>query len=111
MFFLEMNFRAGASMHVFAEKGINLAGIMADNLLKDIEIPDIEGNVPETVFASEKVLLEEYASGDISREEFDSEINNADVLFVYDESDIMPEKHFRKGLKKVDLFRRIKRKG
>ena len=98
-------------MHVFAKKGINLAGIMADDLLKGIVLPDTEGDVPETTFASEKVLLEEYASGDISREEFDSEINSADVLFVYDERDIMPEKHFRKGLKKVDLFHKIKRKG
>ena len=111
VFFLEVNFRAGASIHVFTEKGINLAGMMADFLLKGIEPPEDFEEIGETVFASEKVLLEEFAAGDMSRSQLDREINAADVLFIYDKCDIMPYRHYMKTLKLAEKIRRFKRGG
>ena len=109
MYFLEINLRAGASMHVFAEKGINLAGIMADALLAGKPVPDVTEDAGGTTFASEKVLLEEYVSGDISRKEFDEEVEKADVLFICDEIDDMPFRHYRKYLRLAELAKKIRK--
>ena len=54
----------------------------SDDLLKDLPLPVINGDVPETTFASEKVLLEEYASGDISKAEFEDEVKALVRLFL-----------------------------
>ena len=96
-------------MHVFAVKGINLAQIMADDLLKGKPLPVIREDVPDTAFASEKVLLEEYASGDISRAEMEEETENADALFIRDEQDPMPYRHYKKYLTLVEAFRKVKK--
>ena len=85
--------------------------MMADFLLKGIEPPEDFEEIGETVFASEKVLLEEFAAGDMSRSQLDREINAADVLFIYDKCDIMPYRHYMKTLKLAEKIRRFKRGG
>lgn len=97
LYFVEMNFRAGASAHVFSEAGINLPGIFlqccegrADALPRTADIQ------PGTSFVSEKILLEEYINGDISRRECKKMIRSAGVQFIYDKCDKKPYQYFRR---------------
>lgn len=106
IYFIELNFRAGASMHAFTEAGVNLPGMFADSIIKGI---DLEKNckVEETgkLFISEKVLMEEYARNDASKAEVKSWMNEADVHFVKDDNDPGPYKYFRRFYAAAALMR------
>lgn len=97
VYFIEINFRAGASVHVFTESGVNLPGMMGDYFTKNI-IPDRQNiNIATGKnFLSEKVLLEEYVRSDASLQEVRKTDANADVYFIKDEADPKPYKNFKK---------------
>lgn len=97
VYFIELNFRAGASIHVFTEAGVNLPGMLADYYIKgkavDTDYPEIK---PGISFLSEKVLLEEFARSDASISKVRKEIKAADVSFIKDKCDPQPYKDFAK---------------
>lgn len=117
IYFVELNFRAGASIHAFTESGLNLPGILADYVLKQCPIDNsckLE-QVGKT-FVSEKVLLEEYVRNDISFQQMKAFLRNADISFIQDKNDTKPYKHFRKyyviaGLMKIPYWMRDHKKG
>ena len=88
IYFVELNFRAGASMQAFTDVGINLAGMLADNVIKGIPI-DTDCKVEDSGkrFISEKVLLEEYARSDADKAQVNRLMNEADIFFIKDEND------------------------
>lgn len=97
IYFIELNFRAGASTHLFTKTGVNLPGMFADDMLKNIEMEDVSAS--ESVgkkFVSEKVLLEEYVRNDVSVFRAISYLMKADVRFIKDEKDRKPYKYFKK---------------
>lgn len=97
IYFIEMNFRAGASVHVFTELGVNMPGIFADNMIKRIpistEVPKCQGGKR---FLSEKIMLEEFARNDISRRKMKKHLNSANILFINDTDDPKPYNIFKK---------------
>lgn len=97
IYFIEINLRAGASMHAFTEADVNLAGILADAFLKDIPV-NTETKLVETdkLFVSEKILMEEFARGDVSRARVKQIMQNTDICFVKDEIDPKPYKYFKR---------------
>ena len=97
VYFIELNFRAGASTHVFTETGVNLPGMFADNLLRGVPI-DLHCCVEKTGqrFVSEKVLMEEFARSDISWKKVKEYMAAADVCFIRDEKDPGPYRYFKK---------------
>lgn len=97
IYFIEINFRAGASMDAFTETGVNLAKILADNFLKDKEI-DLSCTVNKTGrrFISEKILMEEFARGDASFKKVRKAMKEVDVHFVKNDKDLKPYKYFNK---------------
>lgn len=97
IYFIELNFRAGASMHLFTKTGVNLPGVFADCMIKNKQIADIQVN--ESIgkrFVSEKVLLEEYVRRDVSIFGVFQYLSKADVFFVKDENDVRPYKYFKR---------------
>ncbi len=97
IYFIEINFRAGASMHAFTESGINLAGMLADAYFKENyndRIPALED--PGKKFVSEKIMMEEFARGDIRRRRIKQIMKSADVCFVKDKEDIKPYQYFKR---------------
>ena len=52
-------------------------------------------------FASEKVLLEEYADGNISEKDFEDAIHSAGVHFIMDKNDIIPYRKFMSAFHKI----------
>lgn len=97
VYFIELNFRAGASMHLFTKTGVNLPGIFADYFMKDKQMTDVSAK--ESIgkrFVSEKVLLEEYARNDVGIAEIVSYLKHTEVHFVKDNLDQKPYRYFRK---------------
>lgn len=96
IYFIEINFRAGASTHVFTKSGVNLPGIYADAVLKGKKI-DTEIRVYDTgkYFVSEKILLEEFTRRDVSLKSVFRYMRNADVHFIKDKNDPRPYSYFR----------------
>lgn len=96
IYFTELNFRAGASLHAFTESGVNLPGMLADCLVKDARA-DESCRVYKTgrSFVSEKVLMEEFARGDVSAKQARSLMKEAEIHFVKDGTDLRPYRYFR----------------
>lgn len=96
IYFIELNFRAGASMHLFTKTGINMPGMFADNLLKGKQLNRMDVKQSEGKrFVSEKVLLEEYARSDVKLEKMRQILSEADVHFIRDDKDPKPYKYFK----------------
>lgn len=96
IYFVELNFRAGASTYALNSVGINLYGAFADYVLNGKQI-QIDKKVNENkIFVSEKVLMEEYARGDASASKVKKYMKMADVFFVKNDDDMKPYKYFKK---------------
>ena len=96
MYFVELNLRFGASGYAFTECGVNLPGMFADYMIKGIPL-DLDVKVEETgkTFVSEKVLIEEYVGGRLSREKYKEYMETADIHFIKDDNDKKAFRHFK----------------
>ena len=107
IYFVELNLRCGASAYVLIKNGINLAGIYTDHIMKGKDVPGDDdlrkrcSGSRTVTFASEKVLLEEYADNNISEKEFEDAILSADVRFIMDKDDPMPYRKFMNSFHKI----------
>ena len=96
-YFVELNLRFGASGYAITRCGVNLPGMFADYMLfgkmfdKNCKITNSGKR-----FVSEKVLLEEYAKGRVSKKKFRECMNEADIYFIKNSEDKQAYRHFRK---------------
>ena len=106
LYFIEINFRSGASTHVFSAAGANLPAAFADYATKGT-LPDMtkyEAN-RTAVFVSEKALLEEYVHSDVSGKEIAQAQAEANVPFIRDTADPAPYVYFQKYMKRAKWLR------
>lgn len=106
LYFVELNFRAGASTHAVTQVGVNLPAMLADYLVKG-RSPDKECKIETTGkrFVSEKVLIEEYARSDVNLSKAKGVMSDADIYFVKDQEDPKPYSHFKKYVFVASLMR------
>ena len=111
--FAEVNLRFGASGYAFTKAGLNLPGMLADYWTYGTPINQ-DACTPESAygktFLSEKVLLEEYASGRITLDEYKELFDAADIRFICDESDPKPGENFQQRAIIVGKAERAKEK-
>jgi predicted ATP-grasp superfamily ATP-dependent carboligase len=118
MYFVELNMRFGASGYAFSEGGANMPGMFADYMFFNKPI-DKNCKVLETgkTFVSEKVLIEEYMKGRISKKAFKDYMQGVDIYFIKSDDDPNPFLHFKKfypiatimkGLYKIKEFKQSK---
>lgn len=106
LYFLELNFRAGASMHLFTSAYLNIPAAYGDSTGTMQSIPTIDTNkYAGKSFISEKVLMEEYIRSDIDKSEAIRLYNQADVRFISDSQDNNPFSNFIKYRKIAYLMR------
>ena len=107
IYFVELNLRCGASAFVLSANDINLAGMYADHILKgkplpsEDELKSISADRGTVTFASEKVLLEEYADNNISKKDFDEAILSADIHFIMNDNDPKPYRRFMTAFDRI----------
>ncbi|MBQ0037595.1 MAG: ATP-grasp domain-containing protein [Clostridiales bacterium] len=97
MYFVEVNLRYGASGYAVTKCGVNLPGMFADYMLQGKPI-DMNCKLSKTgqTFVSEKVLIDEYATGRLSMEKLQKILDSADICFIRDVLDPKPYEHFKK---------------
>lgn len=105
-YFCEMNFRYGGSGYAYTAMGVNLP----DMLVRVLTGKTIEGMqqefAKEAVFVNERMCLEDWYHGYISRGEYKSLLRESDISFVTDNEDPMPGRMYKKmaritGLKRI----------
>lgn len=97
MYFVELNMRFGASGYAVTESGVNLPGMFADYMIfkKPVD-PNCRIDEAGKTFISEKVMIEEYISGYLTKKEMMERMKAVDVHFVSNEKDPKPYRHFKK---------------
>ena len=97
LYFIELNFRAGASIHLFTETGKNIPAMYASEVLEQEKTPVAEETCKMGFsFISEKVLIEEYVRSDIDKKKALQLYNDADVHFIHDAVDSRPYEYFKR---------------
>lgn len=97
VYFVELNYRAGASTHALTKMGVNIPGMFADYLMRGIPVnTDAKMQDVRRRFISEKILMEEFTRSDASATKVRKCMKEADICFVKDKKDIRPYRHFRR---------------
>ena len=94
VYFAEINLRNGASGYGITATGINLPGKLIDYLLKNEWNDTIDKIKNNVIFASEKVLFENYEAGYCSWKQYKSYIKSADFSFIKCKEDMAPYRLF-----------------
>lgn len=106
MYFVEVNMRFGASGYAFTKLGCNLPAMFADYMLNGTPIeknPSLDRY--GDIFVSEKVNVEEYASGRLTKREYNKHMKEAQIHFIKDKDDPRPYRHFRRRLPFLAIVR------
>ena len=95
MHFVELNLRYGASGYAVTKSGANLPGMYADYMLfhKPLDF-NVQVQTDRT-FISEKVMIDEYIGGFLTREEMKEKMDSVDIHFIQDDNDPKPYEHFK----------------
>ncbi len=97
LYFIEVNMRFGASGYAVTKAGVNLPAMFADYMFKGIPIDlNCKINTPDITFISEKIMLDEYVNGYLSKDDMAKLMESVDVHFVYDKDDMGAYNHFKK---------------
>lgn len=97
IYFVELNFRAGASTHVVTEAGANLPAMLADYFFGKASLKEQDISIElGKRFVSEKILLEEYVRSDVDFRKVKTLMKEAEVYFIKDVDDPKPYCYFRK---------------
>lgn len=95
IYFLEINFRGGASMRALTKRGISLNAMFVRAMRCGGYEPGKEAE-EGGMFVNEKVLLEECVAGTMEYDDAVEMISGADILFIADEQDPAPGRVFDK---------------
>ena len=111
-YFGELNLRSGGPNYSYFASGVNLPDITVKAIIGEAlgEVPEIQFH---KVFLNDQDCWEDYLHGFITRKEFKSYFQHADILLLKGDDDSKPEKKFVKEIKWryiKGIIRRIIRK-
>lgn len=105
VYFAELNFRPGASTYALVAAGANLPGAFARFALTgSLDDAPLNATISRTVFANEKVLLEECATGGMAPSAMRRLMHEADIAFIRNEEDPAPYRVFAGFERKARLL-------
>ena len=105
VYFAELNFRPGASTYALVAAGANLPGAFARFALTgSLDDAPLNATISRTVFANEKVLLEECATGGMTPSAMRKLMREADITFIRNEEDPTPYRVFAGFERKARLL-------
>ncbi len=107
-YFGEINLRIGGSGYAVMKMGVNLPAMFVKSIT-GLPIDGMEKEIKSTaIFANERICMDNWYDGFLTKREFYQLINSSDISFVKDDDDPMPEKRFKKEFAKKRIKRFIK---
>ena len=106
--FGEMNFRFGGSGYSVTKMGVNLPALFVKRVAEDIMDPVLP-ITRSAIYVNERMCLDDCASRNISYCEYREAIKTADISFIYDAEDSLPQKYYGREVRK-ELFKSIVRR-
>lgn len=99
-YFCELNLRYGGSGYAVTKMGVNLPAMMVKYLCGE-SIEDMPQKINgSATYVNERMCMDDWNNGDISLKEYRNYLRTADIRFVPDEQDVLPEREYQK------MFRR-----
>ena len=109
LYFGEINLRYGGSGYAYSALGVNLPAMLVRTLCGE----SIEG-MPDTVtkeatYVNERVCIDDWVSGTLSKQDMHRIINSADIRFVYDIGDPEPQRQLMRYIRLLAIKRVLKK--
>lgn len=109
MYFDELNLRIGGSMYAYTQMGVNLPGMMVRTLM-DESITDMQKQIMHTAtYVNERMLLDDWYNEFIRTKDYYLQINSAEISFIKDEQDIIPQIIYKREFMLYYLKRLLRR--
>ena len=114
LYFCEINLRFGGSGFAYTAMGCNLPKMFVRSLNGE-SIEDMNNDVAEeATYVNERMCIDDWVAGAVSKQDMTSIINQAKIRFVYDDFDIGPQRkleRYMRGQSIKVLLKRWLRKG
>lgn len=99
-YFGELNLRFGGSGYAVTKMGVNLPGMLV-KALQGVSIDEMNKEInSSSSFVNERMCLDDWYSGYMSTKNYYQIVKTADIRFVDDEEDPMPQQALVKEIKK-----------
>ena len=109
LYFCEMNLRFGGSGYAYTAMGINLPEMFVRSICGE-SIDKLKFKVTdEASFANERMCIDDWVAGAISKEEMLDIINKVNIRFVYNEIDNGPQRKLNRYIRGQAIKKLLKR--
>lgn len=108
-YFCEMNFRYGGSGYAYTAMGVNLPAMFVRMMTEDAPINEKTLITKSATFVNERMCLEDWYFGYISKGEYNSLLRESDISFVTDDEDTLPGRMYKKMVRAMGMKRFAKR--
>ena len=99
-YFCEINLHFGGSGYVITKMGVNLPAMMVKHLTGNT-VDGMESVIAGTaVYANERMCIDDWYYGFISKKEYYKTLNSSDICFVSDDNDPLPKEIYEKEFRK-----------
>lgn len=108
-YFCELNLRYGGSGYAITKMGVNLPAMMVKHFYGESIEAMNKTFAGEAVYVNERMCLDDWDYGYISYKEYRKYIKTADIRFIPDTEDALPEKVYNRVIMKRLPFNTLKR--
>lgn len=108
-YFGEINMRIGGSGYAATKMGVNLPAMFVKSLLNESIDNAEKGIKASATFVNERICLDNWNKGYISTKRFRQILKTADISFLKDKEDVLPEKVFKRRMVVMSVKRYLKK--
>lgn len=106
-FFVEINFRFGGSGYAITKSGVNLNKMLVQHLRGD-RVDNMDQRIStHSTFVNERMCNEDWCRGFITKQQYESMLNDADIRFVPVDDDPLPAEVFERRRRIMEYKRLI----
>lgn len=108
LYFCEVNLRFGGSGYAVTKMGVNLPAMMVKYLTGG-DVADMNLSIlGSAVYANERMCMDDWYHGYITKEEYHGILEGSDIRFVPDNNDPLPEKAYQREYRIKTLKKYVK---
>ena len=109
IYFCEMNLRFGGSGYAITKMGVNLPAMFVKYCQGEEWKQSVMDIRKSAIYVNERMLMDDWNSGFITYNEFKQYLRSADIRFIADSNDPLPEIVYNQEIRKHRVINLIKK--